>query len=93
LHCVSVRSAFFCTLVLYNSLLRIVWVIKHVCYLSESWVMTAGMARNCVIFASRAYACRGRLKVKIAISRSKYHAYIYGLSLDTIAMCLQLFYT
>jgi hypothetical protein len=83
----------FYTLVLLNSLLRIVWVVKHAWRFSESWVMTAAMARYSVIFASRTYACRRRLKIKIAISRSKYDAYIYGLSLDTIAICLRLLYT
>jgi hypothetical protein len=56
----------------------------------ERWAMTAAMARNSAFFASRTYACRRRLKIKIAVSRSKYDAYIYDLSLDTVAMCLRL---
>jgi hypothetical protein len=51
------------------------------------------MARNNVIFASRAYAFQRRLKIKITISRSKYDAYVYGLSLDTVAMRLRLLHT
>jgi hypothetical protein len=78
-----------CTSVLQNSLLRIIWKVTHASALPESWVMTAAMARNSVIFASRAYACWRRLKSKIARSRSKHDAYVYGLSLDTVAMCLQ----
>jgi hypothetical protein len=54
--------------------------------------MPAAMAQNSVIFASRAYAYRRRLKIKIAISLSNYDAYIYVLSLDTVALCLGLLY-
>jgi hypothetical protein len=46
----------FCILVLYNSLLRIIWVVKQAWGPSESWVITAAMAGNSVIFALRAYA-------------------------------------